>query len=60
MRKATNYEKWIVALCTLLARIECTADDGDVRTMCRQRFDIAKEHEATIEFSSMPVSGMEH
>ena len=52
-----NYEAWAVALCTLLDHIEMSADDPDkVRSLCKERFEIAENYGLTVEMG-FPVSG---
>ncbi len=58
---AVDYEAWALDLATLLDRIEfAAADEKEVRRLCSQRFDVARNHGVTVEFLGEPGSGVEH
>ncbi len=55
-----DYEKWAIAMCSLLDRIEDVADDEDaVLKLCRGRFELAEEHGLEVDFLG-PTSGATH
>ncbi len=52
-----DYDSFGSALLTLLDRIELETDDETTRTLCKQRFQIARDHGFTVEFGE-PASGV--
>lgn len=63
-----DYEAWAMDMCTLLDRVEVAADGSEeaihalkeIRKLCRSRFNVARRHGLTVEFSGEIGSGMEH
>ena len=62
-----DYEAWALEMCELLDAIERAADTADpqpddmvdIRTLCGNRFAIARKHGLTVEFLG-PTSGEVH
>ena len=62
IREAVQHEreahtKFVSALLSLLDRIELQTDDTMTHALCKQRFQIAKDHGLTVEFGE-PASGV--
>ena len=53
-----DYEHWALTMCGLLDKIELSSDDEiEVHRLCQMRFQIARDHGLTVEFSGVPMSG---
>ena len=52
-----DYPHYVTALLTLLDRIEMETDDKTTHALCKQRFQIARDHGFTVEFGE-PASGV--
>ncbi len=48
-----DYPHFVSALLTLLDRIEMETEDETTHTLCKQRFQIAKDHGLTVEFGGL-------
>ena len=44
-----NWEGWALDMCSLLDRIETTTDDEKTRTLCQDRFELARRHGLDVE-----------
>jgi len=57
---AVDFERWAMAMCALLDRIELSADRPDqVRECCKARFELARRFGVTVEFGEA-TSGEMH
>jgi len=56
-KKKQDGWEMVDTLLTLLDRIEMETEDETTHALCKQRFQIAKDHGLTIEFGE-PASGM--
>ena len=62
MSDEVNYEGWAVDLCSLLDAIELALSEGDIpkaRAFLAGRFQIAKAHGLTVEFTGTQAAGMQ-